>query len=443
MKTSKQLKEERAIVANKIETLSKVEGRTEEQTNELRSAISEEERLDNEIEAALEVEKRAAKEAEKAAKEAAKLAGNGTGDSEQREMGRFSFSKMVVESESRNFTGIEKELIQESEKEMRSKNLTARGIYLSDALMTAIMPEKRSTMVTSTTTLGGNLIPLEKLGWFDALFAKSVLDALGVIKLTGLSANADLPGFSVATTAGWANGETGTQTPSNPTVVARQLRPKLLYGAVDISKQLLIQTNQSVDAMVMTDVMASMAQALQLGVINGTGASGQPTGILGTSGIQSVAMGTNGGAISFAKAMALWSAVAQANANLDNCKFLTNPKVYGAATQTPVDTGSGAMIITYNGNFGGMTGKINGYDVLATSSVPSTLDKGSSTGVCSALLFGDFTQVVVGQFGGVDVVVDPYTNARTGTTSITINQYVDVAVKQAAALGAIADITTA
>ena len=110
--------------------------------------------------------------------------------------------------------------------------------------------------------------------------------------------------------------------------------------------------------------------------------------------------------------------------------------------QIAIDSGSGAMIITYNGNFGGMTGKIAGYDVLASSSIPSTLDKGTSTGVCSALLFGDFSQVVVGQFGGVDIVVDPYTNARTGTTSITVNQYVDVAVKQPAALGAIADITT-
>ena len=436
MKTSKQLKEERAEVSKQIDALNAIENRTEEQTTELRNLIAKEETLDNEVEAALEVEKRNAKIA-------AAAAGSKVSEKEEKEIRKFSFSKMAVEiGTGKGLTGLEEELVEESRSEAQKLSLPVTGVYLSDKIFSAITKEQRSTMITSTTTLGGNLIPLEKIGWFDALFAYSVLEKLGVIKLTGLSANADLPGFSVAVTSGWANGETGTQTPSNPTVVARQLRPKLLYGAVDISKQLLLQTNQSVDAMVMTDIMASMAQTLQLGVINGTGATGQPTGILGTSGIQSVAMGTNGGAISYAKTMDLWSAVAQANANLDNCKWLTNPKVFAKALQTPIDTGSGAMIVTYNGNFGGQEGTIAGYPVFKTSSVPSTLDKGSSTGVCSALLFGDFSQVVVGQFGGVDVVVDPFTNARTGTTSITVNQYVDVTVKQPAALGAIADITT-
>ena len=87
-------------------------------------------------------------------------------------------------------------------------------------------------------------------------------------------------------------------------------------------------------------------------------------------------------------------------------------------------------------------GVIDGYEVGVTSNVPSDLDKGSSTGVCSALIFGDFSQVVCAQFGGIELIVDPYTNARTGTISYTVNQFLDSTVLQPGAMGAILDLTT-
>lgn len=436
MKTSKQLREERAAVRTKLDELAKVESLTDSQKAELRSLIDSEAKLNEEVELALDLEKRAAS-----------VAGEKTeaSKSEKKEMRKFSMSKLISEVESRGqsgITGLEKELIEESAKEARSLGVTPTGIYLSNAVMNSIMPEKR-TMTAATDADGGYLIPTEKIDWFDALFAYSVLEKLGIQKLTGLAANTDIPGFGSAVVTGWANGETGSQSPDDPTVVNRALRPKLLYGATNISKRLAIQTNRSVDQMVMMDIMSAMAQALQAAVINGSGSSGQPTGILNTSGIQSVAIGTNGGAITFAKALELWSAIAQANANMDSFKWLTNPKVVGKAMQIPVDSGSGAMIVTYNNNFGGSPMAIANYPIYSTSSVPSDLTKGSSSSVCSALIGGDFSQVVVGQFGGIEIIVDPYTGARSGYTALTINQYVDVAVKQPAALGAIVDITTA
>ena len=445
MKTSKQLIEERATIGNKITELTAKETLTEQETTELRTALTTEASLTESIETALTLEKRNAEKA----KEAAKVAGVEIGNGEDKEMRNFSFSKFL--SEGVNATGFEKEMIQESPKEARDLGIitSKNGSYLSTKLMGSLVSnnaeirsrlEKR-TMTAASNSAGGFLIPTIKIDWFDALFALSVLDPLGVQKLTGLSANTDLPGFSTAVVSGWANGETGTQTPSDPTVVNRSLTPKLLFGATDVSKRLLIQTNQSVEQMILMDIMASMAQTLQAAVINGSGATGIPQGILGTSGIQSVAMGNNGGNLSFAKVMELWSAVANANANLDNCKWLSNPKVTSKALQTEIGTGSGFMILPYNSYAGGSTGKIAGYDYLATSGVPSTLNKGTSTGVCSALMFGDFTQVVVGQFGGIEVIVDDATGARSGYRAITINQYNDVAIKLPAALGAIADIT--
>ena len=185
MKTSKQLKEERAEVSKQIDALNAIENRTEEQTTELRNLIAKEETLDNEVEAALEVEKRNAKIA-------AAAAGSKGSEKEEKEIRKFSFSKMAVEiGTGKGLTGLEKELVEESRSEAQKLSLPVTGVYLSDKIFSAITKEQRSTMITSTTTLGGNLIPLEKIGWFDALFAYSVLEKLGVIKLTGLSANAD------------------------------------------------------------------------------------------------------------------------------------------------------------------------------------------------------------------------------------------------------------
>ena len=429
MKTSKQLREERSAISDKIAELSKVEDLNDAQKAELRSLVNTEENFTKDIELALDLEKRAAI-----------LAGGKVEAPEKRSKDRFSISKLLSEGD--KVSGYEKEMIEESRNEARAQGINPTGIYLSNSVMNSIMPEKR-TMTAATDADGGFLIPTEKIDWFDALFAYSVLDKLGIQKLTGLSANTDIPGFSSAVVSGWANGETGTQSPDDPTVVNRALRPKLLYGATNISKRLAIQTNRSVDQMIMMDIMASMAQTLQAAVINGSGASGQPTGILNTSGIQSVAMGTNGAALSFAKALELWAAIAQANSNMDNFKWLTNPLVHGKALQTSTDTGSGAMIVTYNNNFGGSPNAIANYPLFSTSSVPSTLTKGTSSGNCSALIGGDFSQVVVGQFGGVELIVDNISQARSGFTALTINQFVDVVIKQPAALGAIVDITTA
>jgi predicted phage gp36 major capsid-like protein len=87
-------------------------------------------------------------------------------------------------------------------------------------------------------------------------------------------------------------------------------------------------------------------------------------------------------------------------------------------------------------------GVIDGYGVSVTANVPSNLAKSTTTGGLSAIVFGDFSQVVTGQFGGVELIVDPYTKARTGQISLTMNSFLDSTVLQPNALGDIVDMTT-
>lgn len=436
MKTSKQLKEERAAISDKIEVLAKIENRTEEQTNEMRSLVSQEASISNEIEATLELEAREAKKAQEEARKAGSAAPAKNNAGEEKELRNFSLSKLIISAEggpeSRNVNA-------DFEREVLGAAKDQRSFNIPENVLDAINAEKR-TMVTSSATAGGNFIPTVKQGFFEALFAATVLDYLGVQKLFGLSANTDLVGFTASVTSGWAAGETGTQSPTDPTTAARELRPELLYTACNISRRLLIQTNPSIDQFVVANMMKSMAVALEAAVINGTGTN-QPLGILG-SGIGSVAIGSNGGAPTYAKILELIQTNLTANGANVVRRFLTNPKVVAKLKQTQIDAGSGAMVMGYNGLFGSQVGVIDGYEVAVTSNVPSNLDKGTTTGVCSPLIFGDFSQVVVGQFGGVEMIVDPYSASRTGTIQYTINQFVDSTVLQPAALTAIADLTT-
>ena len=363
------------------------------------------------------------------------------GDSkEKREIGNFSFGKLVRElslsrGDENAITGLEKELLQESAKEKRALGSMGDGLYLSNKFL---MVENR-TMSAGSSTAGGNFIATDKIGFFDALYAKTVLPQLGAIKLEGLAANTDLTGFSAGVTAGWAT-EVADASAGDPTTASRSIAPKRLTAYVDLSKQLLLQDNFSIQNYTVQSFLKAFAVAIEAAAINGPG-SAAPTGLLGTSGIGSVAIGTNGGAPTLAKILELIQVVESANAGM-NGKFLVNPKVVAKLKQTLIDSGSGAMIMPYMNYFMGQPEQIAGKETYSTSNVPSNLAKGSSGTVCSAIIYGDFENLVVGQYGGIDLVIDPASQAIGGKTRIVMSQYVGVAVKQPAAFAAILDATT-
>jgi HK97 family phage major capsid protein len=359
--------------------------------------------------------------------------------SEDKEKRQFSFCKLISEAGTNSISGIEKEMVEESAKEARAMGITPQGIYLSNDIMNFKVREAR-TMSAGSATAGGNFTPLEKVGFFDALYAKTVLDQLGVTKLTGLAANVDLTGFSSAATVAWA-AETADAASGDPVTAARQLRPSRLSAFSDISKQLLLQNNQSIEQEIINSFIKALSVEIERAAINGSGASNQPLGLLGTSGINSVAMGTNGAVPTLAKVLELVAAVENANAGI-NGKFLINPKLVAKLKQTEISSGSGAMIMSYMAYFNGMSDQIDGKPVFSTTNVPSNLVKGSSGAVCSAMIYGDFENLVIGQFGGVELVVDPYSQAIGNKTRVVLNQHIGIAVKQPAAFGAIVDLLT-
>mgnify|MGYP003669241971 FL=1 len=257
MKTSKQLIEERSIFTAKIAELSAKEALTDAEQTELRNALNSESKLTENVETALTLEKRNADEA-------AKVAGQGLGDNGKKEARSFQLGKVISSMVSNSpVSGVEKEMIQDSQAEARSQGIVTKGIYLSENILNS-MYEKR-TMSAGSSTAGGNTIQTDKVGFFKALYAKRVLEQLGVKYYTGLSHNTDLTGFSAGVVTGWAT-EVANLASGDATTASRSMTPKRLGAYVDLSNQLLIQ-NPQMEAEVLDSFMSSIYVAVEAAVI--------------------------------------------------------------------------------------------------------------------------------------------------------------------------------
>lgn len=337
-------------------------------------------------------------------------------------------------------------------------DVLARGLNVNDAMASVVARNliQRAMqrggdaqfayrdLVVGTANAGGNLVATELLGssFIDLLRNAMVLDALGVTWFRDLNGNIAIPSQTGGATAYWV-AESGAPTESQQTVGQVTMTPKTVGAFTDFSRRLLLQSSLDVEAFVRADLAAILGQAIQLAALNGSGSSNQPTGLLNTSGIGSVAGGDNGLAPTYAHMVDLESAVANANADMGNLAYLTNTKVRGKLRKTEefASTNGKPVWTSMAGRRG--VGEVLGYEAHTTNAMPSTLDKGTSTGVCSAIAYGNWADLLIGMWGGLDIMLDPYTGATSGTKRVVALQDVDVTVRRVASFAAMKDALTA
>jgi HK97 family phage major capsid protein len=307
---------------------------------------------------------------------------------------------------------------------------TARG------LMIPIDVLKRDLEVMTTNgSTGGKLVETSLLSgsFIDMLRNRALMMQLGTV-MTGLTGNIAIPRQSGAATAYWLD-ESGAATESAQTLDQLAMSPKTVAAYTDISRRMLLQSSIDVEMFVRSDLASVLALAIDSAAIAGTGASGQPTGILNTSGIGLVALGTDGAAPTWASQIALETAVATSNADIGNLKYITNAKGRGKLKGTEIATGTAQFLW-------GRDGMINGYEALATNQIPANLTKGSGTNL-SAELFGNFSDLIIGLWGSLDINVDPYSLGTSGAVRVTAFQDCDIGIRHAASFAAIKDMVTA
>lgn len=288
-----------------------------------------------------------------------------------------------------------------------------------------------------TATAGGNLVATELRSdsFIDLLRNAMALEQLGITTLTDLNGNIAIPRQTGGATAYWiAEGASVTESQQAFDQVA--LTPKTVGAFTDMTRQLLLQSSISVEQLVRRDLATILALELDRAGINGSGSSNQPRGIMNTSGIGSVAGGTNGAAPIYDHAVDLETAVANANAAAGNLGYLTNTKVRGKLKKTQMFSGTNGFPVWEKGN------ELNGYKAAVSNQVPSNLTKGTASGICSAILFGNWADLMMGLWGGLDVLVNPYINSGTGTVRIEVFQSADIACRHPESFSAMVDALT-
>jgi len=310
----------------------------------------------------------------------------------------------------------------------------------------------RATYVTSSATTGGNVVAEDLLAddFIEALRANTITGSLGIRTLPGLIGDVAIPRRSGTATGYWLSSETTAITQSESTFDQVTMAPKNYAALSKFSRQTLLQATPGIEELVRRDLMDTINVGIDAAVISGSGSSGQPTGITGTSGIGSVAIGTNGGAITLETLINLEEEVLVDNAGGASMAYATNPKVLSELKKLRAGgsaAGDGAFLWNVDPSGigrGGTPGVINGYPIGVSTNVPSNLTKGSSSSVCSAVIFGDFSQVALGVWGnGLEIEIgtdsDDFSKALTSVRAITT---IDVAVRQASAFSACLDVTT-
>ena len=282
----------------------------------------------------------------------------------------------------------------------------AKGIIVPNEVL------KRDLNV-GTAADGGNLVSTELLSgsFIEILRNKMAIMEAGVTMLTGLEGNIAIPKQDGTTSAYWV-GEGGAPTEGQQSFTQISMTPKTIGAFTDFTRRTLLQCSIDIEAFVRDDIAKKIALELDRTAIYGTGASNQPLGLKDTSGIGSQSLTSFG---TFSEYIGMETDVAVANAEGGAKKYLINASARGALKSTEKTSTSTANFVFENN-------QINGYDAIVSNQL-----------VNNDAIFGDFSQFIVGMWSGLDLTVDPYAGATSGTVRIIALQDIDYAIRQAGA----------
>jgi HK97 family phage major capsid protein/HK97 family phage prohead protease len=333
--------------------------------------------------------------------------------SEQRDLAKFNIIKAMNEARNGKLSGIEAEINQEGLAERRR-------LGLSDGSDNAIhMPEfvtKRTNTAGGATT-GSDLVFTEPGRYIDFLYPSTPL--LGQVSVfENLVGNVSFPKQTGAYALNWQT-ETGTDTAQDLTFGTVDMTPKRAVITASVSNQLLKQEySQGIQARMISQLNQSFNKGLENAILNGTGASNQPSGLytLLNGSAQELSFA---GALTYDDLVEMEKTLAMADALQGNLAYVTNPGVMASLKKTKVDAGSGRFLVE------GMLDPVktaNGYTAFSTTLSPAY------AGPAYGIAFGNWSDLAVGFWGGASLIVNPYTQMKSSITEIYIERFMDCKV---------------
>lgn len=290
--------------------------------------------------------------------------------------------------------------------------------------------------LSNAATVGAETVFDVPGSFIDLLRNRAMVLRLGATMYPGLVGPVTFPKQVAAGTAYWMPENGGTDvTDSNLVLGTVTLVPNTLQSSSSYSRQLLRQSTIDTDNLVRADLAAIHALAIDTAAINGPGSGNAPLGIIPDTNCNTVALGTHGAAPTYTHMVQMVEEVEKDNANVGGAGgYLTTPSVKRKLATTQIFTSEGVAVWS-----GGQDGRVYNYAAYSTNQVPSNLTKGTSTAVAHGIIFGFWENLLIGEWGAMEIIVDPYRLKKQGMIELTSFQMADIDKKYAQAFCVVSD----
>ena len=337
----------------------------------------------------------------------------------EREAKQYSYVRAIAaalaRAEGQAVSGFEAEISQDIERNIPANYKRNGGIFVPLQVRSAI-----SEALYNTSGKGASTVFTQPGEFIDMLRNASVAVGLGARVMGGLTGPVSFPSQTAGVSVSWVAENSGTDvTATNATLSSVGLTPKTLQGTTAFSRQLMAQASMDVEAFIRQDLASAHALAWDVAVMHGTGSNNQPTGIYAAGSVNAVAMG---GVPSFGKLIDMITEVLKDNALAGSLAFATTPGMAGKLAQTVIAASTDTNMI-WSGKLD--NGTLAGYTARASNQVSSALGGGSEHG----LIFGNWSDALIGMWGALELVVDPYALKKQGMIEVTSFQLCDIALR--------------
>ena len=266
-----------------------------------------------------------------------------------------------------------------------------------------------------TNTAGGYIVDDELLaGSFIDLLLEYTAATHLVTRLDDLMGNLTFPRQDARSTAQWV-GETAAAAEQNPTFDIVQMTPKHLRAWTRASTQLLRQSSISIEQFLRRDLARAIAKAMDAAILTGTGASNQPTGIAALGSDRLTVDYPNSGDLNYDSVLSCEEKLAEKNALMGRLAWVVSPKMRKAGRKTP-ELGDGTSRPIFR------DGKMIDYPAHVTTQVDNTDKSGKG-------YLANWEEMVLGCWGAIDVIVNPYSEDKEGFVRISVGQMCDLAAR--------------
>ena len=264
--------------------------------------------------------------------------------------------------------------------------------------------------INTTDDAGGIGEDFRRGDFIDALRDASGVIRAGATIFPDLVDNVKIPKQTGVSTATWIATEGGAVTESELTLGSVTMSPNTISAYTDITNKMLANSSLSIETLVRNDLAAGIGKVVDTGAMTGSGSSGQPTGINSATGVNSVTL-TTAATPTWAEAVEMESLVLADNVPFNRPGYLTNSTVVGNLKTTAKASNTAIFIMDSDG-------RVNGHPVTISNAVAA-----------GYAYFGMWSDLLIGFFGSIDILVDPYTAATNNLTRIRATQFCDVAVR--------------